>query len=307
MFVIKNDAIRSEFDKTSWFTDYERYSHIVDCINTGIKVSKADANWANDFAYAMQTALDLMRAKPDEINAYMFLKGMFKDIGFSPEDFEYGVFGNLVAGPAYTDDEQQSLEMSIEDFDDNRSFGYIPAITKIVSNEPHTIVMFNDNTQVTVTCEKNETFDARTGVLMAVLKKAIGSRNLQHLLTLIHRNVSAVEKKEAEENTPVQPDTDLAPDIKAKVDLNKTPEQLQRVAEKEARKRAKLEEKRASEPHVELDPALFEKTPEQIKKAAEKAEKKRKAKEKKKKESHDINDSDSDYRFPEEHIEGVDK
>ena len=49
-------------------------------------------------------------------------------------------------------------------------------ITKVVFNDPATIVFWGDGTKTVVKCSENETFDHEKGLVMAIAKKAFGNQ-----------------------------------------------------------------------------------------------------------------------------------
>lgn len=59
----------------------------------------------------------------------------------------------------------------------NRRFGTnkLPAIKKVIFNNPATIVMWADETKTVVKAQNNEIFDPEKGLAMAITKKALGN------------------------------------------------------------------------------------------------------------------------------------
>lgn len=51
-----------------------------------------------------------------------------------------------------------------------------PAITKVLYNDPATIVFWDDGTKTIVKCGKHEEFDPEKGLAMAISKKAFGNK-----------------------------------------------------------------------------------------------------------------------------------
>ena len=92
---------------------------------------------------------------------------------------------NIEFMKSYLDTEYEYCKMAEIDIDTIREFGYLPAITKIVSNDPVTIIWFADGSEVRVTNTSGKAFDARQGVYLALLKKALGGKHIQHLFKLL--------------------------------------------------------------------------------------------------------------------------
>lgn len=53
--------------------------------------------------------------------------------------------------------------------------GKLPAITKVIFNNPATIVIWADDTKTVVKAQNNELFDPEKGLAMAITKKALGN------------------------------------------------------------------------------------------------------------------------------------
>lgn len=49
-------------------------------------------------------------------------------------------------------------------------------ITKVIFNNPATIVFWDDGTKTVVKCEKDEAFDEEKGLAMAISKKILGNK-----------------------------------------------------------------------------------------------------------------------------------
>lgn len=58
----------------------------------------------------------------------------------------------------------------------NHPFCTIPKITKVIFNDPATIVFWADGTKTVVKCDDGECFDREKGLAMAVSKKALGNQ-----------------------------------------------------------------------------------------------------------------------------------
>lgn len=67
-----------------------------------------------------------------------------------------------------------------------RSLGYsteskqrltgLPAITKVLYNDPATIIFWNDGTKTIVKCGEHDEFDPEKGLAMAITKKVLGNK-----------------------------------------------------------------------------------------------------------------------------------
>lgn len=180
MFIINSNAIENEFSKTGWQHDYEKYCKIMQDID---KATKSDINFANGFAKTMNIVWLFCRSNADIVNNYFTMRSILCQANTTPEDFEYGVFGSICSGAMSLDG--FSKEETEKQMSTLTSFGYMPAVTKIVSNEPYTNITFIDGSKVTVKADENSKFDAKTGVFIALLKKAMGSCNLQHIFKLL--------------------------------------------------------------------------------------------------------------------------
>lgn len=191
MFVIKEDDIKNEFYPSSWEHDFNQAVEI----NAAIKEAlNSEDHWcrkpyndimaAQDYNRAMDNAFTFIKNNIDAVNSYFLMRQAILELGMTPEDFEYGILG-CVKDRVKTGMIPDMTEFSEKNFDEIGSYGYVPQITKIVSNEPNTIIYFNDNTKTVVKCEDNSKFDPEMGIYMALLKKAYGSKNLQHIFKLI--------------------------------------------------------------------------------------------------------------------------
>lgn len=50
-----------------------------------------------------------------------------------------------------------------------------PEATKVIFNDPATVVLWSDGTKTVVKCSENDTFDPEIGLAMAICKKAFGN------------------------------------------------------------------------------------------------------------------------------------
>lgn len=55
-------------------------------------------------------------------------------------------------------------------------------VTKVIYNDPATIVYFSDGTKSVVKLHPEDTFDKTTGLLMAISKRLLGSKGLHRAL-----------------------------------------------------------------------------------------------------------------------------
>lgn len=56
-----------------------------------------------------------------------------------------------------------------------RMFGNMNAITKVIFNEPATVVYWIDGTKTVVICQEGDVYDRRTGLLLCCAKKLFGN------------------------------------------------------------------------------------------------------------------------------------
>ena len=56
----------------------------------------------------------------------------------------------------------------------------IPALTKVISSDPATIVFWDDGTKTVVKCQEGDTYSAKVGILYAVIRKCIGEGKSYH-------------------------------------------------------------------------------------------------------------------------------
>ena len=66
----------------------------------------------------------------------------------------------------------------------NMAFGSLPAIKKVIYNNPATIIFWSDHTKTVVQCQKGDEYDPEKGLAMCIAKKALGntSRKLNDVL-----------------------------------------------------------------------------------------------------------------------------
>ena len=58
----------------------------------------------------------------------------------------------------------------------NLNKAYIPAIKKVIFNNPATIVICNDGTKTTVKCSERDEYSEEVGLAMCISKKALGNK-----------------------------------------------------------------------------------------------------------------------------------
>ena len=58
----------------------------------------------------------------------------------------------------------------------NTEKAYIPAIKKVIFNNPATIVIWNDGTKTTVKCSERDEYSEEVGLAMCISKKALGNK-----------------------------------------------------------------------------------------------------------------------------------
>lgn len=58
----------------------------------------------------------------------------------------------------------------------NRNKAYIPAVKKVIFNNPATIVIWNDGTKTTVKCSERDEYSEEVGFAMCISKKALGNK-----------------------------------------------------------------------------------------------------------------------------------
>lgn len=188
-------------DKISVAADFIHESEDTDAVKSLLENGKygdielptaSERQFAYDFANKMQSSLDFLNSNKDAINNYLAVRSFLARENMSPENLEYYIFTNNEAG-AYTIPKNIDTDIIASD-------GCIPAITKIVSNDPVTIVWFADGSESRVTNTSDKPFDAREGVYLAVLKKALGSQHLQHLFKVLDEVSDNVDSKAAAED-----------------------------------------------------------------------------------------------------------
>ena len=79
------------------------------------------------------------------------------------------------------------LEKSGGTWKDNFRINYhMFGISKVISNEPATIVFWKDGTKTVVKCQEGDTYDLEKGILYAIIRKVYGEgRNYTNILNII--------------------------------------------------------------------------------------------------------------------------
>ena len=70
-----------------------------------------------------------------------------------------------------TEKEKEKKDMPVD-----RNRVYIPAIKKVIFNNPATIVIWNDGTKTTVKCSERDEYSEEVGLAMCISKKALGNK-----------------------------------------------------------------------------------------------------------------------------------
>lgn len=183
MFIIPESDIRNKMRKSGWRTDVNRIKKIINAYEKDPEsIPKSDVEFAEKHINNMLTVLDIMNAEEISIADYYIIRDIMMHNNISPEAFDNYVYNHLY--DAMTIDISPDEFKNIDETSINHC-GYIPSITKIVSNEPDTVVYFNDDTHTVVHCENDEEFDIEKGIYLAILKKTLGPKNLQNLFRLI--------------------------------------------------------------------------------------------------------------------------
>lgn len=197
MFIITNTDINNAFCKKTWENDKRKAERIYDDVRKRRSITTDDLAYLELFSEITKYSRKLYAANHDAVDGYLQMRQILADHRsdtFSTEDFDY-VLKSLDKPIGVS----TSTTFGNIDFDAIATMGYMPRITKIVSNEPNTVIYFNDGSKTVATCEANDVFDAEKGIYIALLKKTLGSHNMRNLLTLINsRTIN--ETKTADSN-----------------------------------------------------------------------------------------------------------
>lgn len=82
-----------------------------------------------------------------------------------------GILDSLYYANFTTEKEKENRGMTA-----NRNKAYIPAIKKVIFNNPATIVIWNDGTKTTVKCSERDEYSEDVGLAMCISKKALGNK-----------------------------------------------------------------------------------------------------------------------------------
>lgn len=180
MYVISNDKISDAFAHSSIDHQLTTFRQIYHSENPP---SDIETTFVDNFVSCLENGVKMLddNLSTYDIVGYVNVRNFMAGNGLTPEDLEYTLVGNTGFANTVLDTPRNSFDDAL---DVTRSFGYIPSFTKIVSNDPDTVIFFSDGTSVHVTA-KGDTFDDETGIYIALLKKALGSQNLQRLFSLI--------------------------------------------------------------------------------------------------------------------------
>ena len=201
MNIIPFGNIREEVNKTSWIADFKKAGSILEKRENTGKISKTDEKFLNNFITCMHNSHTMLVRRP-EIAAYLKVRMLLAEQDMTPEDIDFAAYGNAMLS---INGSKLPSEYNGVDYDQIKTFGYVPGFTKIVSNAPYTHIDFADGTSVCVKCEDEDTFDADKGIYIALLKKAIGGKNLRHLFKLID-GITASSASDAAEQESVSVD-----------------------------------------------------------------------------------------------------
>lgn len=183
MFIITDTDIENAFRKTRWENDKCVVERIHSKIEKTGNATPDEYDCLDLFTRTFQLGRNLYMANRSAVDGYLLTREFLTDSkgnALSTEEVDYIL--KCADKPIGT---SKSTVFADINFDSIATMGYMPCITKIVSNEPDTVVYFNDGSKIVVTCEKDDTFDAEKGIYIALLKKAMGSRNLRNLFSLM--------------------------------------------------------------------------------------------------------------------------
>ena len=81
------------------------------------------------------------------------------------------VLDSLCYANSIIEKEKEKKNMPVD-----RNRVYIPAIKKVIFNNPATIVIWNDGTKTTVKCSERDEYSEEVGLAMCISKKALGNK-----------------------------------------------------------------------------------------------------------------------------------
>ena len=71
---------------------------------------------------------------------------------------------------------EKEVEKEKKNMPIDRNRVYIPAIKKVIFNNPATIVIWNDGTKTTVKCSERDEYSEEVGLAMCISKEALGNK-----------------------------------------------------------------------------------------------------------------------------------
>lgn len=203
MYVISNDKITDAYAHSSVDHQLKTFRQLY---NSNNPLSDIETKFVDNFVSCLENGMRMLdgNVEPRDVLGYVNVRKFMTDNGLTPEDLEYTLVGNTVFAYIIADTPRYSFGNAL---DASRSYGHMPSFTKIVSNDPDTVIFFSDGSSVRVTAE-NGSFDDKTGIYIALLKKALGSQNLQRLFSLIADAKKTAPKSDTE--TAPKSDTETA-------------------------------------------------------------------------------------------------
>ena len=81
------------------------------------------------------------------------------------------VLDSLCYANSIIEKEKEKKNMPVD-----RNRVYIPAIKKVIFNNPATIVIWNDGTKTTVKCSERDEYSEEVGLAMCISKKDLGNK-----------------------------------------------------------------------------------------------------------------------------------
>lgn len=172
MNIIPFENIREEVNKTSWTADFKRAGSILEKHENTGKISKTDEKFLNNFITCMHNSHTMLVRRP-EIAAYLKVRMLLAEQDMTPEDIDFAAYGNAMLS---INGSKLPSEYNGVDYDQIKTFGYVPGFTKIVSNAPYTHIDFADGTSVCVKCEDEDTFDAERVFILLCSRKLLVER-----------------------------------------------------------------------------------------------------------------------------------
>lgn len=107
---------------------------------------------------------------PDEHRVYMNMMKLYTNSVYGAGNHCYGMTGG------YTVPRSGKTFYTNEVWKSFLNYHKIPAIDKVIFNDPATIVFWKDGTKTVVKAQDGETYDDEKGLAMAISKKALGNQ-----------------------------------------------------------------------------------------------------------------------------------